>query len=148
MSRRVKKEKVHNPKRRYEYALKHLNASSILDGNKKHIEKFAKSCMAEGIGKLRITKYIYTLTKISGMLKKDFYEANKEDIERIIYEIEESDLSEWSKHDYKATLKNFTGRQVNCKNHNFDLLHAKSVLGFGSIVIAAIDNNTPEQQVN
>ena len=47
-------EKVHNPSRRYEYALKRLSKSSFVEENKEHIEKFAKSCLAEGIGKLRV----------------------------------------------------------------------------------------------
>ena len=107
MSSLVKEEKVHNPSKRYEYALKRLSKSSIVDENKEHIERFAKSCLAEGIGKLRVVKYIYTLIKVAEILNKDFMKASKEDIEQVVYEIESRDFSEWTKHDYRITIKKF-----------------------------------------
>jgi len=38
MNSLVKEEKVHNPGRRYEYALKRLFKSSFVEENKEHIE--------------------------------------------------------------------------------------------------------------
>lgn len=107
MNRLATEEKVHNPSRRLEYALKRLSKSSILDENKKHIENFAKSCLAEGIGKLRVVKYIYTLIKVAEILNKDFMKASREDIEQVVYEIENANFSEWTKHDYRVTIKKF-----------------------------------------
>ena len=102
-----KDDRVHNPKRRYEYALKHIHRADVCKENKNKIEKFAEHCLAEGIGELRAVKYIYTLIKIAQILDKDFERATKEDIERVICEIEKSNYSDWTKHDFRITIKKF-----------------------------------------
>lgn len=75
--------------------------------NPEVIEKFLRNCVAEGLGKLRITKYRYTLNTISGMFKKPFEDISKEDIVGFLNDLEKSKYSDWSKHDFKVALKKF-----------------------------------------
>ena len=99
--------RVHKPSRRLENAFNHLYRKKISKRNKEFIEKFANSCISEGIGELRVTKYIFTLCKIAKKMGKDFDEITKDDLKEFVKELELSDYAEWTKHDYKATLKKF-----------------------------------------
>jgi len=45
--------------------------------------------------------------KIAERLGKDFDKVSKKDIEQFIYELERSNYSPWTKHDYKVCLKRF-----------------------------------------
>jgi len=71
------------------------------------IKQFSDSCYAEGIGKLRVMKYIYTLKNLSSMLNKEFDKAKKKDIITLVGAIEKKDYSDWTKHDYKVAVKKF-----------------------------------------
>jgi len=99
---------VHNPSKRYQNALASLENSDISHVNKETIKQFAKQCFADGIGKLRVTKYISTLKKIATIIRKDFEDITKEDLIDYVRDIELNDAySDWTKHDYKVTLKKF-----------------------------------------
>jgi len=71
------------------------------------IKRFESSLFSEGLSVRRVEKYLDTLRKICEVLGKDFDEATREDIERVVYRIERSDYSPWTKHDYKVALKRF-----------------------------------------
>ena len=106
--RRKKDEKVHNPSKRYENALKLLEKCKISKRNKEIIKEFIEACIAEGIGKLRVTKYIFTLKQIALALNKDFDKVTKDDLVKFVRDIElNDDYSDWTKSDYKITLKKF-----------------------------------------
>jgi len=75
--------------------------------NGKIILKYYRSRVAEGLSLARILKCVSTLKLISRMLEKPFTEARKEDIVDLIANIEERDISPWTKHDYKVILKKF-----------------------------------------
>lgn len=106
--RKKAEEKVHNPSKRYENALKVLEKSEISGRNKDLIKEFVEACIAEGIGKLRVTKYIFTLRKIASIVNKDFDEVTRDDMVKLVRDIELSEeYSEWTKHDYKVTIKKF-----------------------------------------
>lgn len=75
--------------------------------NKALISKFIEFCKADGIGKLRIIKLEYTIRKLSKMLKIDFDKATKDDIVKLVGQLESSDYKDWTKHDYKVILKKF-----------------------------------------
>ena len=104
--------------RRLESALKHLeNSKDISENNKKLITKFIQQLSAEGIKKTRQVKYIYYLMRLSRTLNKNFDKATKEDIIKLVNDLEngyslwikrkEKPLSEWAKHDFRVTLKRF-----------------------------------------
>ncbi len=69
--------------------------------------EFEKQLLSEGITAIRVAKYLDTLRRISGMLGKPFEEATVEDIKDLVYRVERSGYSPWTKHDYKVALKKF-----------------------------------------
>jgi site-specific recombinase XerD/ribosomal protein L40E len=97
---------IHNSAKRL------LKAEAILHNplNKKNIAlilEFEKALFSEGLGKTRIAKYVMTMKALASRLGKGFDKATKKDIEGLVYEIERSDYSPWTKHDYKVALKKF-----------------------------------------
>jgi len=90
------------------FSAKLKKTNSISQPNKRLINEFLQSCKAEGLSKHRITKYLYMLARLAEMLRKDFKQTNKHDMEKLVANIEGSDSwSEWTKHDYKVTIKKF-----------------------------------------
>ena len=57
-----------------------LQKSDIIQINKEYILRFIDQLSAEDISKVRQLKYLYTLKPIAKMLKKDFSQADKQDI--------------------------------------------------------------------
>jgi len=79
----------------------------MLQANKKYILTFTEQLSAEGLTYHRKIKYLYTLKKLSEMLKKNFSEVNKDDIRRLCSIINDSNFKEWTKHDYMVVIKRF-----------------------------------------
>jgi integrase len=63
--------------------------------------------MVRGYSKARILKYLSTLLSLAKLLGKPFVNAQKEDIIEVISKIEQSNYSDWTKHDFKSVLKVF-----------------------------------------
>jgi integrase/recombinase XerD len=98
---------VHNYERRLEGVLSRIDESSIDRKCKSLILDFYNDCLSRGLSKARIVKYLDTIERIARLLKKPFKEATKDDIARLVREIEEKEYSDWTKHDYKIILKIF-----------------------------------------
>jgi len=92
---------------RFLTAKEKLTKSDMLQVNKKYLLTFTEQLSAEGLTFHRQIKYLYTLKKISEMLKKNFSEANKDDIRRLCSVINDSNFKEWTKHDYMVVIKRF-----------------------------------------
>lgn len=71
------------------------------------LSKYYQARVAEGISTARIYKCISTLNILSRRLGKPFSDAVKDDFIRLVSEIEQSSLSDWTKRDYKVILKHF-----------------------------------------
>jgi integrase/ribosomal protein L40E len=98
---------IYNYERTLERVITNLNASSIDDKNKTAIFEFHKHCLANGYSLARTIKYITTLRMFANELNKPFEDACKEDIFKLVQHIEQSNYSDWTKHDYKAMLRIF-----------------------------------------
>ena len=99
---------LHNYKRIYEVAIGRLKEKGVSKENIEAIIKFSNDCFSEGISAGRVVKYVYNLTYLSGWLGKNFEDADKEDIKKLVGGIQKrSDYSEWTKKDYKTCLKKF-----------------------------------------
>ena len=95
---------AHQSKDRYERAEHSVKADKQLsDANRKSILRFISDLQAEGIGQPRVIKYLYILPKLSKLLKKDFQKATVTDIKRVVNEINQLPLSDWTKSD--STLR-------------------------------------------
>ncbi|MFZ5501120.1 MAG: tyrosine-type recombinase/integrase, partial [Candidatus Micrarchaeota archaeon] len=66
------------------------------------------TCFSEGLGKIRVLKYLRMLSRLAEkFFEKDFEDANRKDIEKILAKIEASELAAWTKRDYRVALKKF-----------------------------------------
>jgi integrase len=84
-----------------------LKNSNISEVNKQLILDFVENCFVEGLGQQRILKYISTLKVIATQINIDFDKTEKRDLFIFISELEQSNKSDWLKHDYKIALKKF-----------------------------------------
>lgn len=75
--------------------------------NRKAILSFSEFCFSDGLSSRRVLKYIYTLCTIALRFPKEFNKANRDDIEKLVNGIERSNYSEWTKRDFRITLKKF-----------------------------------------
>lgn len=100
---------IHNSEKRCEQNKQKLkNSDKVSSENKQAIQRFIDKSFAEGISKARVRKY---LTDFLSMLKLvdeiDLLEADKEDLERLVAEIEQADYAEATKSDFKCVIKKF-----------------------------------------
>jgi len=79
----------------------------ILDINLKNIFRFIDDQASIGNSKARQMKYLSILGQIGKMLDYDFSKASKDDIKKLCSKINNSNLSDWTKHDYLLTIKLF-----------------------------------------
>jgi site-specific recombinase XerD len=87
--------------------LESVKESNISEINKRLIQEFVNNCIVTGLGEHRILKYISTLKMIAQSMQLDFDAADTKDLQSYVAILEQSDASEWTKHDYKVTLKKF-----------------------------------------
>lgn len=99
---------VHGSKERYDGATRQVNADKQLsEYNRKTIQRFISDLQAEGISVPRQIKYLRLLPPLAKLLKKDFNKATIDDIKRVVTEINQSKHADWTKSDYRVTLKRF-----------------------------------------
>lgn len=90
----------------YETALRSiLDSKTILQENKEAILKFIDYLRSENISISRITRYFNDLKKLDYLLKKPFEKANKDDIRRVVAEVNNLSLSEASKKEMKILIR-------------------------------------------
>lgn len=84
--------------------------------NKSDLLRYYHERVAEGISLGRTYKCMSTLLLISKKLGKPFSQATKGDLVQLVAELENSDLSAWTKRDYKVVLKHFFRWLKNCED--------------------------------
>jgi site-specific recombinase XerD len=84
-----------------------LRQNPISKRNSELISGFLDHCTSIGLGPARVAKYAGHLKVLAELLGKDFDEADRQDIERVVARIQSSDYSPWTKMDYKVALKRF-----------------------------------------
>jgi len=94
-------------RRRIENVKKKILQLAIPGSNRKAILEFSDFCFSDGLSARRVLKYLSTLSSIAGLLPKEFSKSTRADIEKLVNKIELSEYSEWTKHDYRVTLKKF-----------------------------------------
>jgi site-specific recombinase XerD len=99
---------IHNFSSRLEAAEQRVRAANpITSRNAELIQQFENACFSEGLSTGRVTKYVLTLRRIAKWLGKNFDNVTKQDIEDLVTQLERSDYSAWTKHDYKVAIKRF-----------------------------------------
>ena len=79
----------------------------IAERNKESILKFYEENAAQGISDSRLIRYIQILTRTAKFLNKNFNKATKDDMIKVIGDIENQNYSDWTKHTYKTIIKKF-----------------------------------------
>ncbi len=99
---------IHDFRKRLERAVKRLKEHpGVSEDNKQLIMRFIESIKAEGLSLARQTGYVQRLTLIAHMLRKDFQEATREDVEAIMTDINTDKRAEWTKDNYRVAAKRF-----------------------------------------
>ncbi len=97
---------IHNFKRNFERIVNRIKESEdISKENKEIILNFKNYLLSENIGTAKIERYLSDLMKYSRMLDKSFEKASKEDIRRVIGEINQTNLAEETKKGFKIMLR-------------------------------------------
>ena len=97
---------IHNFEKRLKRRIELITTSkNIVEENKRILIEYYHNCIAEGITLARIDKCLFHLYRIACMLGKPFIECNREDIVRVIENIERKNYSEWTKHDFKKLIE-------------------------------------------
>lgn len=99
---------IHDYDKQLEGVLKRIKTNKkIPEINKKTILQFYNRLLADNLSKARVTYYLNRLSMIATWMKKDFDKAVKKDIEEVMRKINQMDYTEWTKRDYRVTLKKF-----------------------------------------
>lgn len=98
---------IHNYAGRAERAFHAIQGSDFSEKNKILIGKFRNFCIAQGLTSGRIAKHLWGLLVIGRILKKDFDEVKREDIESLVAELRGKDYSSSSLVDFNITIKKF-----------------------------------------
>ena len=97
---------LHRYGAKYESGKRFVLNSSLSQHNKDLILKFDQHMQLIGVGKPRIMKYFDKITRLGIWLNKDFEQATKEDIEKVVISIHQRiDLAKATKIDYNIILK-------------------------------------------
>lgn len=99
---------LYNYEKRLQRKLESIkNSKDISKHNKAKILEFQRSCLAQGLSKARMLRYLNDLPRIAIKLEKDFERVARPDIEVIVAEIESTNLSPATKLSYAVTFKKF-----------------------------------------
>jgi integrase len=102
-------EDIHNLKKTLERsAEKYLSEGGrFFDEDLEDLRRFYQDAVANGISAGRVVKYLATLQVLNRMIGKPFLNAEEKDIKALVAEIEKSNYSNWTKHDYKVVLRKY-----------------------------------------
>ncbi|MCX6772431.1 MAG: tyrosine-type recombinase/integrase [Candidatus Micrarchaeota archaeon] len=99
---------IHRQKRTLEKKLAWLQKTkSVSPADKKLIFDFDQDNVARGLSLCRRIKYLILLSQLSKMINMGLRKATKKQIKEVVVQLEQSKYSEWTKKDYKVTLKFF-----------------------------------------
>jgi len=98
---------IYNWKRKIERELERVKELNICEDNKRVIYDYYKHCVNNALSQASILNEIKQLRVIAKVLNKPFTEATKEDITKLIEEIESKEWAELTKFLFKAIIRKF-----------------------------------------
>jgi integrase/recombinase XerD len=97
---------IHNYNKQFQRTLERIKESvDFSKENKKIAVEFKDYLLSENIGLSKINRYMLDLMKYNKMLGKGFSEANKDDLRRVIADLNQTDLAEETKKCFKIMLR-------------------------------------------
>jgi integrase len=105
---KLKRIDIHDHNKQLKSALARIRSSpNISEANKRAILDFYKRLLADNLSMPRVVYYLNRLSVIAAIVKVDFDKATRRDIEQVMRRINAMDYTEWTKKDYRVTLKKF-----------------------------------------
>jgi len=99
---------VHNYERRLVRAVRFLNNhSKVSSENKRKILEFLEHIKAEGLSLARQVSYTQWLTTIALLLRKNFEDTDRSDVERLLVKVNSRDWSDSTKENHREAVKRF-----------------------------------------
>lgn len=96
---------IHHYERRYQRKLELIKESDIPQADKEIIYQFNNFCLTKDISVGKIEVYLHYLVKFVKMLNKPIVKATKQDIMRIIAELNQTSYSEETKKAFKIAIR-------------------------------------------
>jgi integrase/recombinase XerD len=126
---------VHDYDARIEAAIRRVKADGrILPSNKETIMAYVPELVAKGLTAPRVAKYLTDLPNLAIWLGKDFREADRDDINRVLHELVKRPYSAWTVQGYKVILKKFYQWLYRCEDGEYppQVRHIKTGLRMNS----------------
>ncbi|MCX6746864.1 MAG: site-specific integrase [Candidatus Pacearchaeota archaeon] len=101
----MSKENIHNYDRRLERTLINLKKSILSEADKELLIKFHDSMFLQGLSVSKIERYLYDAYRFGLMLNADLKNATKEDIQKLVIDIEKKDWTPSSKSTFKLMIR-------------------------------------------
>ncbi len=99
---------IHNNKRRLEALLDNIRASdTISQSNKDALLGYYRSLLFKGLSVARIEKVLYSLYRLAFIFNSNFVDATRQDIERVVEDIDKRDWADRYKGEFKICLRLF-----------------------------------------
>ena len=97
---------IHNYKRRFDRTLIRLDEDNEISiGNKEVVLKFKDNCLCKNISYGKLDAYLFYLVKFAKMLNKPIADGSKEDIMKVMADLNQSDYSEETKVCFKIVIR-------------------------------------------
>lgn len=97
---------IHNYKKKFERTLERIKEDTNLSNEDKLIiHKFKDNCLCRGLSYGKIDAYLFYLTKFIKMLNKPVEGATKNDIERVMGELHQTNYAEETKVCFKIVVR-------------------------------------------
>jgi site-specific recombinase XerD len=99
---------VHNYEGRLVRAVRFLkNHPKVTSENKRKILEFLEHIKAEGLSLARQVSYVQWMTTIAILLRRNFDESNKQDVEQLLVKLNGRDWSDATKENHREAVKKF-----------------------------------------
>jgi integrase/recombinase XerD len=98
---------LYDYKRRLELVLRTIKKAKTSDNNRQLLFKYKDDNIANGLSIARCVRVSYDLLRLARLLKKDFDKTNEEDLKKVMVKLEDEDISERTKYDFKVAIKKF-----------------------------------------
>jgi len=98
---------LYDYKRRLELVLRTIRKAKTSDNNKQILLKYKDDNIAYGLSIARCVRVSYDLLRLARLLKKDFGKADEEDMKKVMVRLEDEDIAERTKYDFKVAVKKF-----------------------------------------
>ena len=97
---------LHNFQGQYERIVQRIKESEeIIPDDKKVMFRYRDYCLSHGIGIAKITTYLSYIIKYASMLGLPIQNANKDDVMRVVAEMNQNGYSEETKKSFKVMLR-------------------------------------------